>query len=175
MPYYERLRQGYLRSAQRLQSAERTARVAHLASLTSAEVLQERVVFGTPERVAQRLPTLQQALGLAGIIVEANVGGWHTFGTRGVRYAPLCPRRCSSPSRRGLKKGAGARVLWTQTESVGVPSRAVSDLMYGISPSCLSRGWHRTSTTRAALRSFIQKVLVWCTCNTSPGRGTWPH
>jgi len=75
MPYYERLRQGYLRSAQGLESAERTARAAQLASLTYAEVLQERVVFGTPECVAQRLRALQQALGLAGIIVEPNVGG----------------------------------------------------------------------------------------------------
>jgi alkanesulfonate monooxygenase SsuD/methylene tetrahydromethanopterin reductase-like flavin-dependent oxidoreductase (luciferase family) len=75
MPYYERLRQGYLRSAQRLESAERTARAAQLASLTYTEVLQERVVFGTPEHVAQRLRYLQQTLGLAGIIVEPNVGG----------------------------------------------------------------------------------------------------
>src|SRR5918996_2823775 len=41
MPHYERLRQGYLRSTQRFQSAERTARAAQLASLTYAEVLQE--------------------------------------------------------------------------------------------------------------------------------------
>ena len=58
-----------------MESAERTARAAQLASLTYAEVLQERVVFGTPECVAQRLRALQQALGLAGIIVEPNVGG----------------------------------------------------------------------------------------------------
>jgi alkanesulfonate monooxygenase SsuD/methylene tetrahydromethanopterin reductase-like flavin-dependent oxidoreductase (luciferase family) len=65
MPYYERLRQGYLRSAQRFDSAERTARAAQLASLTYAEVLQERVVVGTPGHVAGRLRTLQQALGIA--------------------------------------------------------------------------------------------------------------
>jgi alkanesulfonate monooxygenase SsuD/methylene tetrahydromethanopterin reductase-like flavin-dependent oxidoreductase (luciferase family) len=75
MPYYERLRQGYLRSAQRFESAERTARAAQLASLTYEEVLQERVVFGTPRHVAGRLRTLQQALDLSGIIVEPNVGG----------------------------------------------------------------------------------------------------
>ena len=74
MPYYERLRQGYLRSAQRFQSAERTARAAQLASLTYAEVLQERVVFGTPRYVTGRLRSLQQTLGLSGIIVEPNVG-----------------------------------------------------------------------------------------------------
>ena len=75
MAYYERLRQGYLRSSQRFESGERTARAAQLATLTYAEVLQERVVFGTPGHVAQRLRTLQRAVGLAGIIIESNVGG----------------------------------------------------------------------------------------------------
>ena len=46
-----------------------------LESLTYAEVLQQRVVFGMAEHVAHWLRTLQQALGLAGIIVEPNVGG----------------------------------------------------------------------------------------------------
>jgi alkanesulfonate monooxygenase SsuD/methylene tetrahydromethanopterin reductase-like flavin-dependent oxidoreductase (luciferase family) len=75
MAYYERLRQGYLRSTQRFESSERTTRAAQLATLTYAEVLQERVVFGTPAHVAQRLRTLQQAVGLSGIIMEPNVGG----------------------------------------------------------------------------------------------------
>jgi alkanesulfonate monooxygenase SsuD/methylene tetrahydromethanopterin reductase-like flavin-dependent oxidoreductase (luciferase family) len=75
MPYYERLRQGYLRSVERFEGGARTARAAQLASLTYEEVLRERVVFGTPGHVAGRLRTLQQALGLAGIIVEPNVGG----------------------------------------------------------------------------------------------------
>jgi alkanesulfonate monooxygenase SsuD/methylene tetrahydromethanopterin reductase-like flavin-dependent oxidoreductase (luciferase family) len=75
MPYYERLRQGYLRSLQRFESAERTARAAQLATLTYEEVLRERAVFGTPGHVAQRLRTLQQAVGLSGIIIEPNVGG----------------------------------------------------------------------------------------------------
>jgi alkanesulfonate monooxygenase SsuD/methylene tetrahydromethanopterin reductase-like flavin-dependent oxidoreductase (luciferase family) len=75
MPYYDRLRQGYLRSTQRFESAERTARAAQLATQTYEEVLRERVVFGTPRHVAERLRTLQQALGLSGIIIEPNVGG----------------------------------------------------------------------------------------------------
>ena len=75
MAYYERLRQGYLRSSQRFESGERTTRAAQLATLTYAEVLQERVVFGTPGQVAQRLRTLRQALGLSGIIIESNAGG----------------------------------------------------------------------------------------------------
>jgi alkanesulfonate monooxygenase SsuD/methylene tetrahydromethanopterin reductase-like flavin-dependent oxidoreductase (luciferase family) len=75
MPYYERLRQGYLRSAQQFDGAERTARAAQLATLTYEELLQERVVFGTPRDVVERLHTVQQALGLSGFIIEPNVGG----------------------------------------------------------------------------------------------------
>jgi alkanesulfonate monooxygenase SsuD/methylene tetrahydromethanopterin reductase-like flavin-dependent oxidoreductase (luciferase family) len=75
MPYYERLRQGYLRSAQQFESAERTARAAQLATLTYEELLQERVVFGTPGDVVARLRGVQQALGLSGFIIEPNMGG----------------------------------------------------------------------------------------------------
>jgi alkanesulfonate monooxygenase SsuD/methylene tetrahydromethanopterin reductase-like flavin-dependent oxidoreductase (luciferase family) len=75
MPYYERLRQGYLRSAQQFDGAERTPRAAQLATLTYEELLQERVVFGTPRDVVERLHTVQQALGLSGFIIEPNVGG----------------------------------------------------------------------------------------------------
>lgn len=75
MPYYERLRQGYLRSTEQFESAERTARAVQLAALTYEELLQERVVFGTPRDVVQRLCSLQQALGLSGFIIEPNVGG----------------------------------------------------------------------------------------------------
>lgn len=75
MPYYDRLRQGYLQSLKGYESAERTTRAAQLATLTYDEVLQERVVFGTPRDVTERLRTLQQTAGLAGIIIEPNVGG----------------------------------------------------------------------------------------------------
>src|SRR5919106_4789532 len=75
MAYYERLRQGYLRSIQSFEGAERNARAAQLATLTYEEVLQERVMFGTPKDVVDRLRTLQQAVGLSGIIIEPNAGG----------------------------------------------------------------------------------------------------
>jgi alkanesulfonate monooxygenase SsuD/methylene tetrahydromethanopterin reductase-like flavin-dependent oxidoreductase (luciferase family) len=75
MAYYARLRQGYLRSTQKFESAERRGRAAQLATLTYEEILKERVVFGTPRYVTERLRTLQQALGLSGIIIEPNVGG----------------------------------------------------------------------------------------------------
>jgi alkanesulfonate monooxygenase SsuD/methylene tetrahydromethanopterin reductase-like flavin-dependent oxidoreductase (luciferase family) len=75
MPYYERLRQGYLQNAQQYEGTERTARAVQLATLTYEEVLKERVVFGTPQQVVERLRHLQQALGLSGFIIEPNVGG----------------------------------------------------------------------------------------------------
>jgi alkanesulfonate monooxygenase SsuD/methylene tetrahydromethanopterin reductase-like flavin-dependent oxidoreductase (luciferase family) len=75
MPYYERLRQGYLRSSQGFESAERATRAVQLTTLTYEEVLQERVVFGTPGQVVARLRALQRAVGLSGIIIEPNIGG----------------------------------------------------------------------------------------------------
>jgi alkanesulfonate monooxygenase SsuD/methylene tetrahydromethanopterin reductase-like flavin-dependent oxidoreductase (luciferase family) len=75
MPYYERLRQGYLRSPQRADSAERSAKAAQLATLTYEEVLRERAVFGTPAHVTTCLRAAQRTLGLAGIIIEPNIGG----------------------------------------------------------------------------------------------------
>ena len=75
MPYYERLRQGYVRStAHQFERAERSARAEQLATLTYEEVLRERVVFGTPALVRKRLKALQQTLGLSGFIIEPNVG-----------------------------------------------------------------------------------------------------
>jgi alkanesulfonate monooxygenase SsuD/methylene tetrahydromethanopterin reductase-like flavin-dependent oxidoreductase (luciferase family) len=43
--------------------------------LTYDDILQERVVFGTPSHVAARLQHLRETLGLSGFIVEPNVGG----------------------------------------------------------------------------------------------------
>ena len=75
MPYYDRLRQGYMRSASGYESAARTDRAAQLATLTYDELLQERVMFGTPKRVVERLLTIQQTMGLSGLIVDPNIGG----------------------------------------------------------------------------------------------------
>ena len=75
MPYYERVRQAFLRSAQTFEGAARSARAAQLATLTYAEVLQTRVVFGTPKYVLERLSTLRHEVGLSGIIMEPNIGG----------------------------------------------------------------------------------------------------
>src|SRR4029434_3884873 len=72
MPYYERVRQAYLRSAN---TFENPARAARLATLTYADVLQTRVVFGTPTLVTERLSTLRHEVGLSCIIMEPNIGG----------------------------------------------------------------------------------------------------
>jgi alkanesulfonate monooxygenase SsuD/methylene tetrahydromethanopterin reductase-like flavin-dependent oxidoreductase (luciferase family) len=75
MPYYKRLRLGYLQNAQQFEGLERSARAAQLATLTYEEVLKERVVFGTPQQVLERLRNLQHTMGLSGFIIEPNVGG----------------------------------------------------------------------------------------------------
>jgi alkanesulfonate monooxygenase SsuD/methylene tetrahydromethanopterin reductase-like flavin-dependent oxidoreductase (luciferase family) len=75
MSYYERLRQGYLRSSQGFEGTERTTRAVQLSTLTYEEVLQERVVCGTPGQVVARLRALQRAVGLSGLIIEPNIGG----------------------------------------------------------------------------------------------------
>jgi alkanesulfonate monooxygenase SsuD/methylene tetrahydromethanopterin reductase-like flavin-dependent oxidoreductase (luciferase family) len=60
---------GVFDSARRIEGAQR------LQTLTYDEVLQGRAIIGTPEAVADRLLTLQQQLGLAGILGELNYGG----------------------------------------------------------------------------------------------------
>jgi alkanesulfonate monooxygenase SsuD/methylene tetrahydromethanopterin reductase-like flavin-dependent oxidoreductase (luciferase family) len=74
-PYYERVRQAYLRSVQTFESAARAARAAQLATLTYEDVLQTRVLFGTPQHITARLSTLRHEVGLSGIIMEPNIGG----------------------------------------------------------------------------------------------------
>jgi alkanesulfonate monooxygenase SsuD/methylene tetrahydromethanopterin reductase-like flavin-dependent oxidoreductase (luciferase family) len=73
--YYDRLRQGYLRSLQGYEREERNRRASQFATVTYEDLLRERVVFGTPGNVAERLRALQQSVGLSGLIIEANAGG----------------------------------------------------------------------------------------------------
>ena len=71
-PYYERVRQAYLRSVQTFENA---VRAAQLATLTYEDVLHTRVVFGTPQHTIERLSRLRHEVGLSGIIMEPNIGG----------------------------------------------------------------------------------------------------
>jgi alkanesulfonate monooxygenase SsuD/methylene tetrahydromethanopterin reductase-like flavin-dependent oxidoreductase (luciferase family) len=56
-------------------SEERAERAERLSSLTYEDVLRDRVAYGTPDMVADRLRELRDQLGLAGVIIESNVGG----------------------------------------------------------------------------------------------------
>ena len=53
----------------------RPQRAQSLASLTYESALQDRLVYGTPDAVANRLKELRDELGLSGVLMEPNVGG----------------------------------------------------------------------------------------------------
>ena len=46
-----------------------------LAAISYEELLRDRVVFGTPDVVAERLAEVQHLLGLSGVVIDPNVGG----------------------------------------------------------------------------------------------------
>jgi alkanesulfonate monooxygenase SsuD/methylene tetrahydromethanopterin reductase-like flavin-dependent oxidoreductase (luciferase family) len=56
-------------------SEERAERADRLSNLTYDDVLRDRVAYGTPVMVVDRLRQLRNELGLAGVIIESNVGG----------------------------------------------------------------------------------------------------
>jgi alkanesulfonate monooxygenase SsuD/methylene tetrahydromethanopterin reductase-like flavin-dependent oxidoreductase (luciferase family) len=56
-------------------SEERAERAERLSTLTYDEVLRDRVAYGTPDMVVDRLRHLRDELGLSGVIMESNVGG----------------------------------------------------------------------------------------------------
>jgi alkanesulfonate monooxygenase SsuD/methylene tetrahydromethanopterin reductase-like flavin-dependent oxidoreductase (luciferase family) len=51
-------------------------RSQRLSGLGYDGLLQGRLAYGTPDMVATRLRELQETLGLSGIIMEPNVGGY---------------------------------------------------------------------------------------------------
>jgi alkanesulfonate monooxygenase SsuD/methylene tetrahydromethanopterin reductase-like flavin-dependent oxidoreductase (luciferase family) len=75
MHHSMRLRQALMRTASATGGEAQATRAERLSTLTYADVVRERVVFGTPESVSQRLQTLRETLGLSGFIMESNVGG----------------------------------------------------------------------------------------------------
>jgi alkanesulfonate monooxygenase SsuD/methylene tetrahydromethanopterin reductase-like flavin-dependent oxidoreductase (luciferase family) len=56
-------------------SEERAERADRLSHVTYDELLRDRVVYGTPDMVVDRLRQLRDELGLSGFIMESNVGG----------------------------------------------------------------------------------------------------
>jgi alkanesulfonate monooxygenase SsuD/methylene tetrahydromethanopterin reductase-like flavin-dependent oxidoreductase (luciferase family) len=51
-------------------------RAERLSGVGYDGLLQGRLAYGTPEMVATRLRELQETLGLSGVIMEPNVGGY---------------------------------------------------------------------------------------------------
>jgi len=75
MHYYNRIRQGLLQTAGAFGGELRAQRAQSLATLTYESALQDRLVYGTPDAVANRLSELRDELGLSGVLMEPNVGG----------------------------------------------------------------------------------------------------
>jgi alkanesulfonate monooxygenase SsuD/methylene tetrahydromethanopterin reductase-like flavin-dependent oxidoreductase (luciferase family) len=78
MRSYRRLSQTFARStgaAGTTISEERAERAARLSSVKYDDLLRDRLAYGTPEMVVERLGQLRDALGLSGVIIEPNVGG----------------------------------------------------------------------------------------------------
>ncbi|MGE3536898.1 MAG: LLM class flavin-dependent oxidoreductase [Candidatus Tectimicrobiota bacterium] len=76
---YRRLAENFAKSAGNAGttgSEERSERAARLAQITYDDLLRDRVAYGTPDMVVQRLLQLRQDLGLTGVIMESNVGGY---------------------------------------------------------------------------------------------------
>ena len=53
----------------------RRQRIERLQKLTYQEILDTKVIFGTPERVIDRLMQYKEMLGLSGVTAELNPGG----------------------------------------------------------------------------------------------------
>jgi alkanesulfonate monooxygenase SsuD/methylene tetrahydromethanopterin reductase-like flavin-dependent oxidoreductase (luciferase family) len=56
-------------------SEERARRAEGLAQVTYDELLRDRLAYGTPDVVVDRLRQLEAELGLSGVVMEPNVGG----------------------------------------------------------------------------------------------------
>ena len=78
MSFYNRMRQGLLQTAGAFGGELRAQRAQNLASLTYESALQDRLIYGTPDAVVNRIKALRDELGLSGILMEPNVGGLMT-------------------------------------------------------------------------------------------------
>jgi alkanesulfonate monooxygenase SsuD/methylene tetrahydromethanopterin reductase-like flavin-dependent oxidoreductase (luciferase family) len=70
--------QGYRTLTERLEgspNARRRAELETVRSITYDQVLRDKVVVGSPGRVAERLLQLHQELEIDGILAELNFGG----------------------------------------------------------------------------------------------------
>ena len=58
-------------------SEERQERSERLSQVMYDELLTGRVAYGTPDMVAEKLAHLRDTLGITGVIMEPNVGGFN--------------------------------------------------------------------------------------------------
>ncbi|PKB70665.1 MAG: hypothetical protein BZY87_09040 [SAR202 cluster bacterium Io17-Chloro-G6] len=56
-------------------SQETADRLRRIAATPYDEILKQRVMFGTPEAVTERLQEYQEKLGISGVVLEMNYGG----------------------------------------------------------------------------------------------------
>jgi alkanesulfonate monooxygenase SsuD/methylene tetrahydromethanopterin reductase-like flavin-dependent oxidoreductase (luciferase family) len=78
MRAYARLQQAFTGSIDKAGSAaaeERSLRAESLATVSFDDLLRERLAYGTPRVVVDRLVQWRDTLGLSGFIMEPNVGG----------------------------------------------------------------------------------------------------
>ena len=78
MKSYRRMAENFGRSAGgegTVNSEERAQRAEKLSAVTYDDLLRDRLAYGTPDMVADRLRSLKKTLGLSGIVIEPNVGG----------------------------------------------------------------------------------------------------
>lgn len=78
MRSYHRMAENFSRSAGAAGttgSEERIERGERLSRITYEELLQDRLAYGGPDTVVQKLKYLGDELGLSGVIMEPNVGG----------------------------------------------------------------------------------------------------
>ena len=78
MSSYRRLAENFVRTASDAganASEERAERGRRLANITYEDLLRDRVAYGGPESVADRIAGITEDLNLSGVIAEMNVGG----------------------------------------------------------------------------------------------------
>jgi len=78
MRSYQRLAKQFARTAGAAgttASEERLERAERLAHVRYDDLLRDRLAYGSPSMVVEKLQDLRDTLGLAGIVIEPNVGG----------------------------------------------------------------------------------------------------
>ena len=76
---YRRLADNFARSVGNegtTTSEERAERATRLSQVSYDDLLRDRLAYGTPDMVVERLRQLREELGLSGVIMESNVGGY---------------------------------------------------------------------------------------------------